>query len=74
MGAKRSAVLFKNGAEPAVQKIDETDAYLLELRYFIERIQQGKPVDLALPRHSLYVMKVMLAVQDSLETKQVVKL
>ncbi|MDD4219845.1 MAG: Gfo/Idh/MocA family oxidoreductase [Sphaerochaetaceae bacterium] len=73
-GAVRSAVLFKNGAEPEVQKIDETDAYLLELRYFVEQIAKGEPVTQALPRHSLYVMKVMLAIQESLETKQVVKI
>jgi UDP-N-acetylglucosamine 3-dehydrogenase len=73
-GAVRSAVLFKNGAEPEVQKIDETDAYLLELRYFVEQIIKGEPVTKALPRHSLYVMKVMLALQESLETKQVVKI
>jgi len=73
-GAKRSAVLFKNGAEPEVQKIDETDAYQLELQYFVEQIEKGEPVAQALPRHSLYVMKVMLAIQESLETKQVVTL
>jgi predicted dehydrogenase len=71
-GAKRSAVLFKNGAEPEVQKITEIDAYQLELQYFIDRIKQGKPVTQALPRHSLYVMKVMLAIQESLENKKVV--
>jgi predicted dehydrogenase len=73
-GAKRSAVLFKNGTDPEVQKVDEQDAYLLELRYFIEQIQAGKPVERALPRHSLYVMKVMLAIQESLENKKIVKL
>jgi predicted dehydrogenase len=73
-GAIRNAVMFKNGAEPEVQKIDETDAYLLELRYFIEQLAKGEKVSRALPRHSLYVMKVMLAIQESLETKSVVKL
>lgn len=73
-GAVRNAVLFKNGNNPDVQKIDETDAYFLELQYFINQISEGKPVYQALPRHSLYVMKVMLAIQKSLETKSVVKL
>ena len=34
-------------------------AYFLELKYFIEQIAKGEAVDKALPRHSLYVMKVM---------------
>lgn len=71
-GAKRSAVLFANGKEPEVQKIDETDAYLVELRYFVDCITNKRPVERAMPRHSLYVLKVILAIQESLETGKVV--
>lgn len=71
-GAKRSAVLFANGAEPEVQKVDETDAYLIELRYFISCIKQGLPVERAMPQNSLYVLKVILAIQQSLKTGAVV--
>jgi UDP-N-acetylglucosamine 3-dehydrogenase len=67
-GAKRSAVLFRNGGQPEVLKIDEEDAYLRELRYFVECVRDNKPVSIALPSHSLYVLKVILAIQRSLES------
>lgn len=67
-GASRSAVLFKNGSEPEIQKIDEFDAYQKELEYFTGCIRDGVPVDQALPRHSLYVLEVIMAIRESLET------
>ncbi|PKL26999.1 MAG: gfo/Idh/MocA family oxidoreductase [Spirochaetae bacterium HGW-Spirochaetae-2] len=73
-GAKRSAVLFRDGSEPEVQTVDETDAYLVELRYFVDCIQSKRPVERALPRHSLYVLRVIHAIQTSLEIGQVVTL
>ena len=73
-GAQRSAVLYNNGQDPQLLKIDETDAYFLELKYFVEQIAKGEAVKKALPRHSLYVMKVMEGIQESLEEKKVVKL
>ncbi|MFA5467459.1 MAG: Gfo/Idh/MocA family oxidoreductase [Sphaerochaetaceae bacterium] len=73
-GAQRSAVLYRNGKDPELLKIDETDAYFLELKYFVEQIAKGESVEKALPRHSLYVMSVMEAIQTSLEQKRVVTL
>ncbi len=73
-GAQRSALLYRNGKDPERLKIDESDAYFLELKYFVEQIAKGEPVAQALPRHSLYVMKVMEGIQTSLEEKRVVKL
>ena len=71
-GASRSAVLFKNGSQPEVQKIDEFDAYQKELEYFTGCIRDGRPVAEALPTHSLYVLKVIMAIQESLETGKAV--
>ncbi len=73
-GASRSAVLFENGSAPEVQKIEEFDAYQRELEYFTGCIRDGNPVDEALPAHSLYVLKVVLAIQESLETGTVITL
>jgi len=70
---QRSAVLFRNGEEPEKLEIDEFDAYRRELEYFTGCIRDKRPLIEAAPKHSLYVLKVVKAIETSLETGEVVR-
>lgn len=73
-GAQRSTILYKNGKNPELLEISEDDAFLLELKYFVGQVSKGLPVDMVSPYHSLYVMKVVEGIQESLEKGTIVKI
>lgn len=73
-GATRNTVYFRNDTEPEVLKIDAYDAYWKELEYFAACVAQDKPIEVVSPEESMDVLKVIHAIQKSLETKEVVKL
>ena len=72
--ARRSAVLFSNGSSPRVLEIDPYDAYTKELEYFTGCVRDGVEVSEALPENSLYVLKVIHAARESLESGKVIRL
>lgn len=72
--SKRAAVLYENGHEPRKLDINEKDAYQIELEYFVEHIESGKPFDVIMPEDSRHVIEVICGIQKSLETGKVVEL
>lgn len=72
--AKRAAMLYENGQEPKKLDIDEKDAYQIELEYFIDCLESGKPFDVITPEDSRHVIEIISAIQQSLETGTVVEL
>jgi len=72
--SKRAAVLYENGHEPRKLDINEKDAYQIELEYFVEHIESGKPFDVITPEDSRHVIEVICGIQKSLETGKVVEL
>ncbi len=66
--AVRSARIYDNSAQPAAVCTDTPDAYYLELKDFVEHIEQGTPVTVITPRDVEHTMNVMDAIRLSLET------
>lgn len=71
--AKRAAMLYEKGHQPEKLDIQETDAYQLELEYFVDCIEAGKPFTVITPADSRHVIRIMLAIKQSLETGKVVE-
>ncbi|MEG0252355.1 MAG: Gfo/Idh/MocA family oxidoreductase [Christensenellaceae bacterium] len=72
--SKRAAMLYENGCEPKKLGIEETDAYQIELQYFADAIEKNEPIKVVTPENSRHVVEIMLAIQKSLETGNVVEL
>ena len=72
--AQRSLYVFKNEAEPEKIAIDEFDAYAKELAYFGKCIEDNAPLDKCSVDSSMYVLKVVLAIKDSLENNKLIQL
>jgi UDP-N-acetylglucosamine 3-dehydrogenase len=71
----REAVLYENGGNPGRIKADiSVDAYQAELEYFAGCVESGKPVETVPPEASREVLRVLLAIEESLETGKVVEL
>ncbi|GHU66001.1 oxidoreductase [Clostridia bacterium] len=71
----RSAVYYENGKDPRKLDVNESeDAYQTEMDYFAACIEDGKPI-LTIPiEKSREVVRIMLAIKESLETGKVVDL
>lgn len=73
-GAQRSAIEYENDKQPHKLEIAETDAYQNEIEYFINKIQANEPLETITADDSVHVLDVILALQKSLETGEIVKL
>ncbi|MDD3840397.1 MAG: Gfo/Idh/MocA family oxidoreductase [Clostridia bacterium] len=67
-------VLYQNQKDPEIVSIEQRDAYLNEIEYFIDCIKNDKPIEVVTPDESLEVLRIILALQESLETGRVVKI
>ena len=73
--SRRDLVVFENGKSPVKAEIDlNEDAYQTELDYFAKCVESGQPLSIITPEQSREVVRIMLAIQESLETGNVVKL
>lgn len=71
----REAILYENGKDPRKIETDSSlDAYQSELEYFAGCIQDNKQVEIVSPESSREVVRIILAVEESLETGKVVEL
>jgi len=71
----REAMLFETGGEPREIPVDTSvDAYQAELEYFAGCVAAGKPAEEVPLEESRDVVRIMLAIQESLETGEVVEL
>ena len=70
--AVRETMYYRNGDKPIRLEIEEKDAFQTELEYFIECVVEDKEVVKCRPENSLYVLKVISAIKESLETGHVV--
>ena len=65
--ATNSVILYEQGQPPRNVEIDGKDLYEMELVDYLTAISEHKPVPI-LPEESVYVMKVVEAIKESLET------
>lgn len=71
----REAMLYETGSEPAKIPVDTSvDAYQAELEYFANCVDGGKSADEVPLYESRDVVRIVLAIQESLETGNVVAL
>ena len=74
-GSSRDLFLFENGKPPVKVDIDlEIDAYQQELDYFTECAEKDEPLQIITPEQSREVLRVVLAVRESLETGRIIEL
>lgn len=69
--ATAQTILFEKDKDPAVLSITGMDAYEAEIRTFIECVASGKAVPIPVA-DSIKVIKVIEAIQESLETGKVI--
>ncbi len=73
--SKRMLSYYENGKDPQVIDIDVSeDAYGTELAYFADLIKEGKQSDMVPVEQSRDVVRIMLAIKESLETGNVIKM
>lgn len=71
----RNLFVFKKGNNPVKAKVDESvDAYQAELDYFADCVENNKPVKIITPEDSREVLRVMLAIKESIETGSSIEL
>jgi predicted dehydrogenase len=71
----REAMLFETGSDPKQISADTSvDAYQAELEYFADCVVSGKSTDQVPLAESKDVVRIILAIQKSLETGEVVNL
>ena len=71
-GAIRNTVYYRNGEQPEVIEIEAYDGYQKEIEYFIGCIKNNQSVEVVTPEESLYVLKVIQAIHESLEKGEAV--
>jgi predicted dehydrogenase len=72
--AATELVVYRDGAEPEHPPVSGEDAYLAEIRYFVECVAAGRQPALATLSEARGVLEVALAARRSLETGQIVYL
>lgn len=71
----REAMLYENGSDPKKIPADTAlDAYQAELEYFADCVAAGKQPRIVSPDSSKEVLRVMLAIQSSLESGKAIRL
>ena len=71
--ASNMAVFYEKGKAPRQVEIDAKDPYEMEIIAYLEAIEEKKSVPI-LPAESLYVMRVVEAIKESLETGKTVQI
>ena len=69
--ASAQTILFEKDKDPAVLAIGGMDAYEAEIRAFIDCVKTSKALPIQ-PSDSVKVIKVIEAIQESLETGKVI--
>jgi predicted dehydrogenase len=73
--SRRDLFIYENGKLPRKENIDVTeDAYQTELDYFTKCVENNEPTTIITPEQSREVIRVILAVQQSIETKKAIDL
>ena len=72
--AVRESWLYGVGEEAQPIEIDPYDAYTAELTYFVNCIDAGRPITAITPAEARHVLRVILSIQQSLETGRPVEL
>ena len=73
--AKRQEVIFETGKAPEFEQVNQDeDAYQTEIDYFADCVENGKECDLVPLDQSADVVRIMLAIKESLETGKVIEL
>ena len=73
--SRRELYIFENGNEPRRVDIDaEEDAYQSELEYFAGCLESKEPPTIITPEQSREVIRIMLAIRESIETGCAVEL
>ena len=71
----RRLFIYENGKNPTRAEIDESlDAYQAELDYFAGSVLNDKSLEIITPEDSREVLRIMLAIKESIETGSVVEL
>ncbi|NLJ40087.1 MAG: Gfo/Idh/MocA family oxidoreductase [Clostridiales bacterium] len=71
---RRALMRYETGKAPVKVPIDELNAYQLEIDYFADCIAEDKEPELVPIEESRDVIRIMLAIKESLETGKVIKL
>jgi predicted dehydrogenase len=72
--SRRDLYVFENGKTPNKVEIDlNLDAYQAELDYFADCVENNQMPKIITPEESREVLKIIIAIQKSIETGQVVK-
>lgn len=70
--SQNKLMLYKNGQSPQILEVSSYDPYRAEIEYFIECIENDKPIEKMSAQSAESVIKTILCVKKSLETKEVV--
>ena len=73
--ARRDLYVFENGKSPMKKEIDvDEDAYQTELDYFAQCVENSKALTVITPEQSREVIRIMLAIRESIETGRAISL
>ena len=73
--SRRDLFIFKNGKSPMKADIDVSeDAYQTELDYFAQCVEKGEALTVITPGQSREVIRIMLAIRESIKTGRVIAL
>ena len=67
-------VLYRNGEAKKEMEVREEDPYYLELEYFLDCIENNKPVERGTPEQAILALRLALAARQSAEEREKVKL
>jgi len=67
--SRRDLFIYENGKAPVSAEIDKSeDAYQTQLDYFAKCVEDGEPVTTITAQQSREVLRIMLAIRESIET------
>jgi len=73
--SRRTLHIFENGKSPVSADIDVgEDAYQTELDYFAQCVENGETLTIITPEQSREVVRIMLAIRESIETGRAIAL
>lgn len=75
LGSSSSSLMyFKKGQEPLRLSPDQKDPFQEELQYFIDCVVKDRQPEVVKPEESREVQRIILAIRQSLETGEIIKL
>ena len=73
--SRRDLYVFENGKSPVKEDVNaDEDAYQTELDYFAQCVENGEAPAVITPEQSREVIRIMLAIQESIETGRAIVL